>query len=187
MPHPLNEISPCLVVNERNRLLKSARCVSLALLHIHGLLDGFWNYSVWITQASIAWVYHVSRKFRVGKLWELKKEFQVFCVLWLVAVSFLLQPEKKTRKVNILVILSIKALHEPYFTSDPIFGVPGNDRVLGIGVVRGPLPPYHRWRPPPHQSLTLQWLHQNICNKTEVKVVFVSETSMLQIKENLLT
>ena len=35
VPHPLNEISPSLVVNERNRLSKSARCVSLALLHIH--------------------------------------------------------------------------------------------------------------------------------------------------------
>ena len=41
MPHPIKEISLCIVVNERNRLSKSARCVSLALLHIHGLLDGF--------------------------------------------------------------------------------------------------------------------------------------------------
>ena len=37
MPHPLKEISLCIVVNERNRLSKSARCVSLALLHIHVL------------------------------------------------------------------------------------------------------------------------------------------------------
>ena len=31
----------CIVVNERNRLSKSARCVSLALLHIHGAKPNF--------------------------------------------------------------------------------------------------------------------------------------------------
>ena len=41
MPHPLNEILLFIVVNEKGKETKSARCVSLALLHIHGLLDGF--------------------------------------------------------------------------------------------------------------------------------------------------
>ena len=58
--------------------------------------------------------------------------------------------------------------------------MPGNDRVLGFCIVRGPLPPYHRCRPPPH--------HYNDFIKifTEVKLVFVSETSLHQSILNLI-